>query len=399
MIMGYPGSTNRFLTSWGVKEAVEIEQPARVKIRRIKLDIMDEQMSKSQKVRIQYASKYARVSNYWKYFIGQSEQLVNNKVADKKQNIESSFTAWYQKNKLEKEYGQALNLIQNATESSSKYIIPKVYFQEAVVGSELILFMLRNLGPRTPLYNALKTGEEVSKAKEALLQKAESYFKDYNAVIDENTLAAACAIEFLHTESVIHDDIIDNETLRRQKDPFHIKYGYNTSVLTGDFVLGLILNIASRINNPRITKNLATTAMMMSEGEILEGNLEASEDATFDDYLKVIEYKTAAAFEAASRLGGILSRGTEQEIELLANYGKNVGIAYQIRDDLLDWKNEDKLFNLLVKKASDPRNVFNKMEELLKKYSNEALSSIQKISESQAKNNLENLVSFTKTTV
>ena len=194
MIMGYPGSTNRFLTSWGVKEAVEIEQPARVKIRRIKLDIMDEQMSKSQKVRIQYASKYARVSNYWKYFIGQSEQLVNNKVADKKQNIESSFTAWYQKNKLEKEYGQALNLIQNATESSSKYIIPKVYFQEAVVGSELILFMFRNLGPRTPLYNALKTGEGVSKAKEALLQKAESYFKDYNATIDENTLASILSL-------------------------------------------------------------------------------------------------------------------------------------------------------------------------------------------------------------
>ena len=194
MIMGYPGSTNRFLTSWGVKEAVEIEQPARVKIRRIKLDIMDEQMSKSQKVRIQYASKYARVSNYWKYFIGQSEQLVNNKVADKKQNIESSFTAWYQKNKLEKEYGQALNLIQNATESSSKYIIPKVYFQEAVVGSELILFMYRNLGPRTPLYNALKTGEGVSKAKEALLQKAESYFKDYNATIDENTLASILSL-------------------------------------------------------------------------------------------------------------------------------------------------------------------------------------------------------------
>ncbi len=194
MIMGYPGSTNRFLTSWGVKEAVEIEQPARVKIRRIKLDIMDEQMSKSQKVRIQYASKYARVSNYWKYFIGQSEQLVNNKVADKKLNIESSFTAWYQKNKLEKEYGQALNLIQNATESSSKYIIPKVYFQEAVVGSELILFMFRNLGPRTPLYNALKTGEGVSKAKEALLQKAESYFKDYNATIDENTLASILSL-------------------------------------------------------------------------------------------------------------------------------------------------------------------------------------------------------------
>jgi len=216
--------------------------------------------------------------------------------------------------------------------------------------------------------------------------------------IDDNTFAAACAIEFLHTESVIHDDIIDNETLRRQKDPFHIKYGYNTSVLTGDFVLGLILNIASRINNPRVTKNLATTAMMMSEGEVLEGRLETSEDVTFDDYLKVIEYKTATAFETASRLGAIISGGSEEEIESLADYGKNIGIAYQIRDDLLDWQNEDKLFNLLIKKSSDPRDIFNDMEELFKKYSDRAIYSIRKIKNSQAKDNLENLVRFTRTT-
>jgi len=217
--------------------------------------------------------------------------------------------------------------------------------------------------------------------------------------IDDNTLAAACAIEFLHTESVIHDDIIDNETLRRQKDPFYIKYGYNTSVLTGDFVLGLILNIASRINNPRVTKNLATTAMMMSEGEIIEGRLETSEDVTFDDYIKVIEYKTAIAFETATRLGAIISGGTEKEIEALADYGKNIGIAYQIRDDLHDWQNEDKLFNLLIKKSSDPRDVFNSMEELFKKYSDQALAAIRKIKDSQAKNNLENLVRFTTTMV
>ena len=217
--------------------------------------------------------------------------------------------------------------------------------------------------------------------------------------VDDNTLAAACAIEFLHTESVIHDDIIDNETQRRQKDPFHIKYGYNTSVLTGDFVLGLILNIASRINNPRVTKNLATTAMMMSEGEVLEGRLETSEDVTFDDYLKVIEYKTAVAFETASRLGGIISGGNEEQIEYLADYGKNIGIAYQIRDDLHDWQNEDKLFNFLIKKSPDPRVIFNRMEELMKNYSDRALSSIRKMSDCEAKNNLENLVMFTRTTV
>ena len=195
---------------------------------------------------------------------------------------------------------------------------------------------------------------------------------------------------------MIHDDIIDNETKRRQKDPFHIKYGYNTSVLTGDFVLGLILNISSRLDNPRITKDLATAAMLMSEGEILEGKLEESEDATFDDYLKVMEYKTATAFEMAAKLGAIIGGGSEEQIESLAQYGKNIGIAYQIRDDLMDWKNEDKLFNLLIKKSSDPRIVFNKMEEILKKFSERALDSLRKIKESDAKNNLETLVKFTE---
>jgi len=165
--------------------------------------------------------------------------------------------------------------------------------------------------------------------------------------IDENVYAGACAIELLHTESVIHDDIIDNETQRRHKDPFHIKYGYNTSVLTGDFVLGLILNISSRLDKARVTKDLATAAMLMSEGEVLEGKLEESEDVTFEDYIKVMDYKTATAFEMAAKLGAVISGGSEEEISGLAEYGKNIGIAYQIKDDLMDWKNEDKLFNLL----------------------------------------------------
>ena len=258
-----------------------------------------------------------------------------------------------------------------------------------VLDSELELYAESEF--KEPLKYALDGGKRIRPI--ILLLASECVGK-----IDDNTLAAACAIELLHTESVIHDDIIDNETLRRQKDPFHIKYGYNTSVLTGDFVLGFILNIASRINNPRVTKNLATTAMMMSEGEVIESRLEASEDVTFDDYLRVIEYKTAIAFETASRLGAIISRGTEEQIESLADYGKNIGIAYQIRDDLHDWQNEDKLFNLLIKKSSDPRDIFNKMEELHKKYSDKAVFSIRKIKDSQAKNNLESLVRFTRTT-
>ena len=213
--------------------------------------------------------------------------------------------------------------------------------------------------------------------------------------IDDNTFAASCAIEFLHMESIIHDDIIDNETMRRQKDPFHIKYGYNTSVLTGDFVLGLILAISSRLDNPRITKDLATTAMLMSEGEMIESRLETSEDVTVADYLKVIEYQTATAFEVAARTGAIIANGTEDQIEALTGYGKNIGIAYQIRDDLFDWKNEDKLFNLLIKKSLDPRDVFDKMEEMLKEYSEKARASLRKLPDNDAKINLEGLIRFT----
>ena len=239
-----------------------------------------------------------------------------------------------------------------------------------------------------PLKYSLEGGKRIRPI--ILVLAAESVGK-----IDDNTLAASCAVEFLHMESIIHDDIIDNETMRRQKEPFHIKYGYNTSVLTGDFVLGLILAISSRLDNARITKDLATTAMLMSEGEMIESRLETSEDVTFDDYLKVIEYKTATAFEVAARIGAIIANGSEEEIEALTEYGKNIGIAYQIRDDLLDWKNEDKLFNLLIKKSSDPRDVFNKMEELLEKYSDKAITSLRKISDNDAKMNLDNLIKFT----
>ncbi|MGI0010526.1 MAG: polyprenyl synthetase family protein [Nitrosopumilaceae archaeon] len=239
-----------------------------------------------------------------------------------------------------------------------------------------------------PLQYALDGGKRIRPL--ILLLSAESVGN-----CDENAYAAACAVELLHTESVIHDDIIDNETLRRRKDPFHIKYGYNTSILTGDFVLGLILNIASRINNPRIANELATTAMMMSDGEMIETRLESSEDVTFDDYLKVMEYKTATAFEAASKIGAILGGGTEDQILALAEYGKNVGIAYQIHDDLQDWNNEDKLFNFLIKKSSDPRDVFNHMDYLLKDYSLKSKAGLRKITEGQAKSHLENLLDLT----
>ncbi|MDI1495106.1 MAG: polyprenyl synthetase [Cenarchaeum symbiont of Oopsacas minuta] len=243
-----------------------------------------------------------------------------------------------------------------------------------------------------PLKYAIADGKRIRPIILALA--AESVGGDDGSV-DENVYAAACAIEFLHTESVIHDDIVDDEKKRRLKDPFHIKFGHNKSMLTGDFMLGVILNIASRLDNPRITKDLAMAAMQMSEGEAMEERLEGGQDVTFDDYLKVIEYKTAAAFKAAAKIGAIISGGTDVQVTALTSFGKNIGIAYQIRDDLLDWKNEDKIFNMLIKKSKDPRDVFDKMEELLKNYSSNARSALANMPESHARAKLDTLVEFT----
>ena len=243
-----------------------------------------------------------------------------------------------------------------------------------------------------PLQYALEGGKRIRPL--ILILAAESLSKN-----TEKAYIASCAVELLHTESVIHDDIIDNEISRRRKDPFHIKYGYNTSIITGDFVLGLILNIASRLDNARIARELANTAMMMSDGEMIETRLESSEDITFDDYLKVIEYKTATAFEAASKIGAILGEGTEDQILALAEYGKNMGIAYQIRDDLQDWNNEEKLFNILIKNSSDPRVIFDRMETMLKNYSAKAKTALRKINDSPARMRLESLLDLTMLSV
>ena len=212
---------------------------------------------------------------------------------------------------------------------------------------------------------------------------------------DGNAYTAACAVELLHTESVIHDDIIDDETVRRGGKPFHAKYGRDAGILTGDFVLGLILNISSKLNDPRITKDLATTAMLMSEGEMIEMRLGRGGDVTFDDYLRVIEYKTATAFEVAARIGAVMGGGTQEQVEAFTEFGRNLGIAYQIRDDLTDWKNEDKVFNTLLRGSKNPRGVFERMDGMLRDYSSKAGAGLRRVPDGKAKRGLETLIDLT----
>lgn len=213
-----------------------------------------------------------------------------------------------------------------------------------------------------------------------------------NSNLTDDILLAASAIELLHTESVIHDDIIDQENFRRGKPSFHVKFGYNSSILTADFVLGIILNIASRVNNPNVSSELSRAAIKMSEGEMMEIRMGNNQDLTIRDYIQVLENKTASLFEASSKIGAILGGGTEEEIHSMATFGHLLGIAYQIHDDLSDWNNEDRLFNALVRKNHDSSLVVvTEMEDLYQDYSNRAKKELGKLQNSLPKRYLERL--------
>ena len=209
--------------------------------------------------------------------------------------------------------------------------------------------------------------------------------------IGEHVFFAACAIELLHTESVIHDDIIDEENLRRGKPSFHVKYGYNSSILTADFVLGIILSIGSKLNNARVANELSNAAIKMSEGEMMEIKLAEDLKMGEDDYVKVLEQKTASLFEASAKIGAILGGGKEEEIQAMAAFGNLLGIAYQIHDDLIDWNNEDRLFNILVKKNEQSKEFVDRMEKLYLSYSSKAKKELRKIKDSTQKSHLEHL--------
>ena len=214
--------------------------------------------------------------------------------------------------------------------------------------------------------------------------------------VEPDAYLAASAIELLHTESIIHDDIIDEENQRRGKPSFHVKYGYNSSILTADFVLGVILNISSKLKDPRIINELSNAATKMTEGEMMEIKLGKEIDITEDDYIKVLEFKTASLFEASAKIGAITGGGDEDQIHTMTSFGNLLGIAYQIHDDLIDWSNENRLFNMLVRKNGKPKDFVDQMDKLYHSYALKAKNELRKIStQSEAKRHLEHLTDLT----
>ena len=134
MIFGFPGSTDRYLTSFGVDEALQITNPTIVQIREKKLEIMKKGMDLDENTSIQYASKYARTSNYWKYYIGQSKGLNRMKVYDKKVSLETSFLDWVSsgdEDRIEK-YGSVLSNIKDAYNLNKNIQVARIYLNEAI---------------------------------------------------------------------------------------------------------------------------------------------------------------------------------------------------------------------------------------------------------------------------
>jgi len=192
MIMGNPGSTERYLSSYGVKLALDQTNMTIVNIRGEKLRIMKEGMDADEAVRLQYASKYAGTSNYWKYFIGQTKGLKRLKVMEEKEAEEAAFTDWLNSNPQEKaKYGNALPLIKDAYSVLEGYNLAYWYYREAIRrGAEILTYARTFENLEKLLANKETPVADVNKEIDKLKEQADAHFKDYNDDIDLNLFAS-----------------------------------------------------------------------------------------------------------------------------------------------------------------------------------------------------------------
>ncbi len=189
MILGYPGRTNRYMTSYEINEQLNILHPDRIKIRGIKQDVWMSDMQKDQKVNLQYSDKYFTSSNYWKYSIGQKAGLERLNVKAKKEEIENQFNKWVVANPERKaKYGEALSMIKTATEGRAEYYNALQYLNECAQGIELI--SMNRVA--TALINELRTGDKQSITDIAAQVKnsVADFYKNYNPPTDNKSTKA-----------------------------------------------------------------------------------------------------------------------------------------------------------------------------------------------------------------
>ena len=155
---------------------------------------------------------------------------------------------------------------------------------------------------------------------------------------DQHELAAI--VEFIHTATLLHDDVVDESDLRRGRETANTLFGNAASVLVGDFLYSRSFQMMVGLNNMRVMQVLADTTNIIAEGEVLQ--LLNANDPDTDEarYFRVIRFKTAELFQAAARLGGIAAGATPEQEQAMADYGLHLGLAFQLIDDVLDYSGE-----------------------------------------------------------
>ena len=148
----------------------------------------------------------------------------------------------------------------------------------------------------------------------------------------------AATVEFIHTATLLHDDVVDESDLRRGRATANAMFGNAASVLVGDFLYSRAFQMMVSVNRMRVLQVLADATNVIAEGEVLQLMNMHDPDLAVADYLQVIRYKTAKLFEASARLGAVLAGADAALEELCADYGRSLGTAFQLVDDLLDYE-------------------------------------------------------------
>jgi len=167
----------------------------------------------------------------------------------------------------------------------------------------------------------------------------------------EKALDAALAIEIFHNFSLVHDDIMDDAPLRRGEETVHEKWDVNTAILSGDAMLILAYQLFENYEGDtfkKLAQLFSKTAIEVCEGQQYDVDFETRDDVTIPEYLKMIEYKTAVLVGAALKMGGIVAQASEECQIALYNFGRDLGLAFQLQDDYLDAFGDPKTFGKQV---------------------------------------------------